>query len=175
MSPAPFARGTLREMKIVRSIAVASLVGLAIVACSGGGGGSVSDDDGGASSAEGGGGTCTSGAPTKACDATPCGGDIVGTWKLVTFCGPKCVTSLAQTTTYGAGGVYNGSGTWKYGPNNTVITTVGTASATGSYCVQGDTLWINRGTNCGPNDPGSIRSQWQRDCGGTTTTPDGGR
>jgi hypothetical protein len=160
-------------MSTVRSVAAAWFVGTAIVACGGGG----SSGGGGGGDGGGGGGTCTGAPAAKSCESTPCGGDIVGTWKLVTFCAPSCVKSLSPSIDFGAGGDYGG-GTWKYGASsNTVTTTVGNASSTASYCVQGDTLWIDRGTNCGPSDPGSIRSQWQRDCGGPTPPPvtDGGR
>jgi hypothetical protein len=149
-----------------RRLLSSSLVVLSIVACGGGSGDP---------STSGGGGACTGAVAAKACETTPCGGDIVGKWKLVTFCAPRCVSSLSESVSFGAAGDYNGGGSWKYGSSTTVTTTVGNASSTASYCVQGDTLWINRGTNCGPTDPGSIRSQWQRDCGGAQPTSDAGR
>jgi hypothetical protein len=93
----------------------------------------------------------------------------------VVSCRSACVSSIAQTVTYEADGRYSLGGTWKYGPNNTVVTTVGTASSSASYCVSGDTLWAQRGTNCGsgPGETNLITSVRRRDCGGSTTADAG--
>jgi hypothetical protein len=86
----------------------------------------------------------------------------------VTFCAPSCVSSVADTITYGAGGDYSAGGTWTYGASNTVTTTVGNASSSAAYCVQGDLLWTQRGTNCGPGQGTTLTVVRRRDCGGTT-------
>jgi len=138
---------------------------LVVVSCGGSSGGS-----------SGSGATCSSSDPVQAtCDGTACGGDIVGTWKLVTFCGPSCVVSVSDTITYGAGGEYSGGGTWTYGPSNTVTTTVGNASSSAAYCVKGDLLWTQRSTNCGPGQGTILTIVRRRDCGGAAVTPDAGR
>lgn len=130
----------------------------------------------GCSSGDGGGGTgsgaCT-GEGSATFSGTACGGDIVGNWKLVSFGGASCVVSVADTVGYAADGTYSLGGTWKYGDNDTVVTTSGTASSTASYCVQGDYLWTERGTNCGAGSSNTLTVIRKRDCGGSTT-PDVG-
>jgi len=117
-----------------RSRALHSILAVVVVGASSF---AVGCSSGGGSSGATGGGACT-GEGSSNFSGTACGGDIVGNWKLVSFGGASCVISVASTVSYTADGVYDGNGTWKYGDNDTVITTVGTASSTASYCVQGD-------------------------------------
>ena len=150
-------RSTLRDLAIVVVVVSSSLV----VGCSSGG-----------SSGDSSGGACT-GQGSANFDGTACGGDIVGTWKLVSFGGASCVVSVADTVGYSADGTYSLGGTWAYGSNDTVTTTVSGASSTADYCVQGDYLWTKRGTNCGAGSSNVLTVIRKRDCGGSTT-PDVG-
>ena len=103
------------------------------------------DDDGASSGQE-----CPDDPSGGSCDGSPCGGDIVGTWKLVTFCAPSCVSSVYETVTFGADGSYNdGQGTWEYKSDDTFEITVGAGSSVASFCASGGTLWTQHGTNCG--------------------------
>jgi hypothetical protein len=123
------------------------------------------------SDAAGGGGTCSGAAVDKTCAGAPCGGDITGKWTEVGHCFPSCVSSVYTTTTYGADGSYNnGQGTYKVS-GTTLTTTVGTASNTFQYCVTGDRLWLQWGTNCGTSGGSTITVVRQRDCGGTSPPP----
>jgi len=119
------------------------------------------------------GGSCTD--PGEAnCDFEPCGGDIVGSWKLITFCAPSCVSSVYDVVSFDADGNYNGGqGTWEQtGPDGFTIT-VGAGTASYSYCVSGSIMWTVHGTNCGA-DSGPVTIVRQRgDCEGEPGT--GGR
>ena len=125
-------------------------------------------DEEGGSSSSGPGGHCTGMTSEGSCDGTPCGGDIVGKWDLVTFCGPPCVSSVYETVTYGEDGSYmGGGGTWEQKDASTIVVTVGNASSAHSYCVQGDMLWTRLGTNCGPDQSTILDIVRKRDCGAT--------
>ena len=148
-------------MTSLRLLALAAVVASSfVVGCSSGGDGSSAN----------GGGACT-GEGSSNFSGTACGGDIVGTWKLVSFGGASCVVSVASSVGYDADGTYSLGGTWKYGDNDTVITTVSGTSSTADYCVQGDYLWTRRGTNCGAGSSNVLTVIRKRDCGGSTTPP----
>jgi hypothetical protein len=87
---------------------------------------------------------------TAGCSTPPCGGDVVGTWTLETFCAPPGITAPTDTITFNADGTYSisggsgGSGNWSTSGND--LTTGG---VTGSYCVEGDTLVSSYGISKG--------------------------
>ena len=101
----------------------------------------------------------------RTCGGSACGGDIVGTWQLVTFCGPSCVSSVAETIVLEADGTYRVggfTGTWEI-DNNRLVTTVSGNSSAAAFCVDGDRLWTQRTTNCG-TDSGPLTDVRQRAC-----------
>lgn len=139
-------------------VAVTILAGLA-----GCGGDDTTDDSSGGSSV-----ACSDPITDESCNGAPCGGDIVGTWKLVTFCAPSCVSSVYDTVTFGADGSYNnGQGTWEYVNADTFAITVSGATAQHAYCVEGNRIWTQHGTNCGPGMSGPVSIVRRRDCGGS--------
>jgi hypothetical protein len=120
-----------------------------VLGCGGGGG---SGDD-----------TCS--AIDTTCGGNACGGDIVGTWTLVTLCAPSCVSSVSDTVVYEADGTYRVGGfvgTWTI-DSGSLITTVSGSSSSAAYCVDGDRLWTQRTTNCG-TDSGPLTTVRQRAC-----------
>ena len=117
----------------------------------------------------GGGGDTCGDSIDETCGGSACGGDVVGTWQLVTFCGPSCVTSVYDTVEYDADGTYRGGGyvgTWSTS-SGTLVTTVLGASSGAAYCVSGDRLWTERTTNCGSGS-GPLGIVRRRNCGGVT-------
>jgi len=115
------------------------LVAIALAVSCGGSGSSGGNGQGG------GGGQCSGGPENPTCDFTECGGDVVGTWNLVDFCGPSCVVSVDSVKTYSS-----------------------PADVNGVYCVQGDVMWIRLSTNCGPNQSTTLTVIRRRDCGAPT-------
>src|SRR5688572_15443507 len=78
------------------------------------------------------------------CEGSACGGDVVGTWGLVNFCGPSCVTSVYQTVEFDADGTYRGggyTGTWEIMNDDTLVTTVLGSAGSAAFCVEGDRMW----------------------------------
>jgi hypothetical protein len=115
----------------------------------------------------GGGGTCGD-AIDESCGGAACGGDVVGTWRLVQFCGPSCVSSVYDTIELDADGTYRGGGyvgTWTIS-GGSLVTTVAGSSSSAAFCVDGDRLWTERTTNCGTGS-GPLTIVRRRDCGGS--------
>lgn len=119
------------------------------------------DDDG--ASATG----CSEDPGSAGCTFSPCGGDLVGTWSLITFCAPSCVSSVYDQVSFAEDGSYNGGqGTWESTGSDSFTITVGNATASYSYCVSGGLMWTQHGTNCG-TESGPVTIVRQRgDCAG---------
>lgn len=129
---------------------------LSCIACGsgGGGGGGVGDGDADTdvdTDADADGDTDGT-VPNGTCEDGACGGDPVGVWDLVMFCGPDYVTSVAQTLHFDADGTYSYqsayggsySGTWS-AAGTTLTITVGDDSSHADYCVGGDLFWWSEG------------------------------
>ena len=93
------------------------------------------------------------GGGTASCTTPACGGDVVGTWTLQTYCAPAGITAPTDTITFNADGTYSlgggTAGTWSTSGTSMTNVTTGGASVTESYCVQGDTLVTHIGISKG--------------------------
>lgn len=101
------------------------------------------------------------------CEGSACGGDPVGTWRLVSFCGPSCVVSVYETVQFDDDGTYHGggyTGTWEIMDDNLVTTVLGNPGSA-AYCVEDDRMWVQYYTNCGA-ESGPLTIVRERDCGG---------
>ncbi len=113
-----------------------------------------------------GGESCVGGVDPS-CAGSACGGDVVGIWQLVSFCGPSCVTSVYETVEFDDDGTYRGggyTGTWEIANGNLVTTVLGN-SGSASFCVEADRMWTQYYANCG-TESGPLTIVRERDCAG---------
>jgi hypothetical protein len=93
------------------------------------------------------------GGGAASCATPACGGDVVGTWTLQTYCAPPGITAPTDTITFNADGTYSlgggTAGTWSTSGTSLTEVTTGGATVVDQYCVQGGTLVTHIGISKG--------------------------